>query len=61
MANSKLLKEMKKLGLNSQEDLENYIQNHLNYLESEGFVTKIGDKYRTKTKKESQKEVESIN
>lgn len=36
------------------------VQKELNYLETEGVVVKIGDKYRMKTPKEIQKELQDI-
>jgi hypothetical protein len=58
---TKLKKELNKLGIKSFDELEEYIANHLKYLEMEGFVTKVGDRYRIKTKKEVKQEIESIN
>lgn len=39
---------------------EKIIQDHLNYLLEEGVVVKMGDKYRLKTKKEIEKELQII-
>jgi hypothetical protein len=44
----------------SLEEREEMIQSHLNYLLEEGVVKKMGDKYRLKTDKEIQKELQDI-
>jgi hypothetical protein len=38
---------------------EKIIQKELDYLLAEGVVVKVGDKYRMKTKKEIQQEIEN--
>jgi triphosphoribosyl-dephospho-CoA synthetase len=48
------------LGIENQEDLEKEVQKCLDYMMSEGFVVKIGSKYRIKTQQEIQQEVEQI-
>lgn len=53
-------KHLLDLGIVTQEDLEAYIQNHLNYLEAEGVVKKVGDRYRMKTPREIQDEIHSL-
>jgi hypothetical protein len=44
----------------SEQDRETVIQNHMDYLLKEGVVIKIGDKYRLKTDKEIQNEIQNI-
>jgi hypothetical protein len=39
---------------------EKIIQKEMDYLLAEGVVVKMGDKYRMKTEKEIQQEIESI-
>ncbi len=44
----------------SEQDRTNAIQKHMDYLLEEGVVVKTGDKYRLKTEKEIQKEIQNI-
>jgi hypothetical protein len=44
----------------SEQDRTNVIQKHLDYLLEEGVVVKIDDKYRLKTDKEIQNEIQNI-
>jgi len=44
----------------SSEDQVKVVQKELDYLEAEGVVVKIGDKYRMKTPQEIKKEIQDI-
>jgi hypothetical protein len=57
----KIAKALKALGITSQEEMEDYIQNELNYMVEEGLAVQLPNgNYRLKTSEENQKELDVI-
>lgn len=58
---TKLQKELKAKGIDTQEKLEQYIQAQLDYQVAEGIAVRMENgNYRLKTKKELKQDLESI-
>lgn len=53
--------EMKKLGINTREKLQNYVQKQLNYMVNEGIAIKLKNgNYRLKNKKELKADITNL-